>query len=137
APALSAGTLQLRISSSDYQEAKNVNTVGRKIKPNTRTAAVRVRVVRAPAVDGLQPSPGVCAARPQRLLVAASAPDGVAAVRFRLDGRALAAARRDGGGVWSASWKRPRPGRHVLEAVARDRVGREATARLVVRRCAG
>ncbi len=114
APALSAGTLQLRISSSDYQEAKNVNTVGSKIKPNTRTAAVRVRVVRAPAVDWLQPSAGVCAARPQRLLVAASAPDGVAAVRFRLDGRALAAARRDGGGVWSASWKRPRPGRHVL-----------------------
>src|SRR5581483_2721005 len=129
APALSAGTLQLRLSSSDYQEAKNVNTVGSKIKPNTRTAAVRVRVVRAPAVDWLQPSAGVCAARPQRLLVAA--------VRFRLDGRALAAARRDGGGVWSASWKRPRPGRHVLEAVARDRVGREATARLVVRRCAG
>jgi hypothetical protein len=136
APALAAGTLQLRISSSDYQEAKNVNTVGSNVEPNTRTAAARVRVVHRPAVDWLQPSAGVCAARRQRLLVAASAPDGIASVRFRLDGRPVAAGRKDGGGVWSATWTRPRRGRHVLEAVARDRAGREATARLVVRRCA-
>ncbi len=135
APALTAGTLRLRVASADYQEAKNVDTVGSNVLPNTRTAAVAVRVVHGPAVDWLRPSAGVCAARPQPLVVAASAPDGIASVRFRVDGRTLAAARKDGGGVWSASWRRPSRGRHALEAVARDRAGHVATARVTVKGC--
>jgi minor extracellular serine protease Vpr len=135
APALAAGTLHLRLASSDYQEAKNVNTIGSKIEPNTRTAAATVRVVRGPAVDWLEPSTGVCAARAQTLLVAAGAPDGIASVRVLLDGRPLASARRRGDGVWTAMWRRPARARHVLEAVARDRSGRDARARVTVRSC--
>jgi subtilisin family serine protease len=134
APALAAGRLRLRAVASDFQEAKNVDTVGSSVEPNTRTAALALRVVRAAAVDWLAPAAGGCAARPQPLLVAASAPAGIASVRVRLDGRPLAAARRDGG-VWAATWRRPARGRHVLLALARDRDGRVASARLSLPAC--
>lgn len=137
APALTAGALRLRVTSSDFQEAKNVNTSGSEIMPNTRTVSVSVRVRRAPAVDWLEPAGGACVERPQALLVAASAPARVAGVRFLLDGRRLAAARRRSAGVWTATWRPAGAarGRHVLEAVVRDRSGRTAAARLFVRRC--
>jgi minor extracellular serine protease Vpr len=136
-PALAAGTLRLRLIASDFQEAKNVNTTGTAIMPNTQTASARIEVVRGPAVDWLQPAARACVATPQRLLVAASSPTGVQGVRFVLDGRRLAEARKGNDGVWSATWRTRGTGRggHVLEAVVRDRAGHTASTRLTVRRC--
>ncbi len=137
APALGAGTLQLRVISSDFEEAKNVNTTGTAIMPNTRTSSVRIHVVRGPAVDWLEPAAQACVAKPQRLLVAASAPAGVKSVRFLLDGHRLPAARKGSSGTWSATWATGRAagGGHLLEAVVQDRAGHTASTRLSVRRC--
>jgi minor extracellular serine protease Vpr len=138
APALKAGTLQLRVISSDYEEAKNVNTTGTSIMPNTRTTAVAVKVVRGPAVDWLDPPPRACVDKQQQLLVAASSPAGVKSVRFLLDGRRIAAGRKSASpGVWQATWHSggAKRGAHVLAAVVDDRGGHTASSRLSVRAC--
>jgi minor extracellular serine protease Vpr len=137
APSLTAGRLHLRLVSSDFQEAKNVNTTGTAIMPNTRTASVRVQVVRGPAVDWLEPAAQVCVARPQRLLVAASAAAGVKSVRFVLDGHRLAPARKRAVDIWTATWKSGTAarGRHLLQAIVHDEAGHTAVALRSVRRC--
>jgi minor extracellular serine protease Vpr len=137
APALAAGTMALRLISSDFEEAKNVNTTGTAIMPNTRTVSVRLHVARGPAVDWLEPAGQACVVKSQQLLVAASSPAGVKSVRFLLDGRALASARKGSAGTWRAWWHSGRAthGRHVLEATVVDRAGHAASARLTVRRC--
>ncbi len=139
APALARGTLTLRITSSDYEEAKNVDTSGTAITPNTRTASARVRVTSGPAVSWLQPTASVCAAGTQKLLLAASAATGVRGVRVLLDGRPLATASKRADRTWTARWRADRAarGRHVLTAVAHDRSGHVARASLRVRRCTG
>ncbi|HET7571536.1 MAG TPA: S8 family serine peptidase [Gaiellaceae bacterium] len=139
APALTRGTVQVRIASSDFQEAKNVDTSGTSIMPNTRTLSVRVHVVRGPAVDWLSPAGGACVAKAQPLVVAASASAGVRSVRFLRDGKAFATGKRLSDRTFRAVWRAAsaRHGRHVLTAVLRDRAGHVARARLAVRRCAG
>jgi hypothetical protein len=84
--------------SSDYQEAKNVDTVGANIMPNTRRATATVRVVAGAALDWLLPAPHACVARRQRLVVAAS---GVHSVVFRVDDGGPVRA-RGSLGIWSA-----------------------------------
>ncbi|MBV8256431.1 MAG: S8 family serine peptidase [Actinobacteria bacterium] len=123
-PALRKGVLHLHLVSSDYQESKNVETTGNDIKPNTRTANVPIRILAGPAVDWLS-----CGSH---LFVAASSPREIASVRFLLDGKPLATARKVGAGLWAAPW---RPHGTVLEAVARDRENHDATARVPVRAC--
>jgi minor extracellular serine protease Vpr len=135
--ALRPGTVRLLVTTSDYEEAKNVDTTGTSVLPNTRTAAVRLRVVRGPAVDWLEPEPRDCVAKSQELLVTASATTGVKGVTFLVDGRRVAAGRRKGDGLWAATWRAGKAsrGRHVLEAVVRDHRGHTAAAQLRVRAC--
>jgi len=138
APSLTAGTVRLLALSSDFEEAKNINTPpSAPIMPNTRTIAVRITVVHGPAVDWLTPPARTCVSKPQRLLVTASASRGVKAVRFLLDGRNLAAGKSQGVGLWDATWRsgKAKRGRHVLDAVVRDRTGHTASALLTVRVC--
>ena len=137
APALKRGTLQVRLASSDYEEAKNVDTTGTAIMPNTRTASVTLRVVAGPAVSWLLPGAGACVAGRQQLLLAASAPAGVRSVRVLLDGHRVAAAAKRGDRTWLAHWRAAgaRKGRHVLTAVVVDRASRAARVTLRVRRC--
>jgi len=137
-PTLKPGLLRLRAVSSDFEEAKNVDTPGTAILPNTRTARARIRVVHGPAVDWLQPSATVCVRGNERLLLAASAPAGVRSVRILLDGHTLASARKRDDRTWTALWRvgSTEIGRHVLTAVAHDRTGHTASARVDVRRCA-
>ena len=68
------GDLQLTIASSDFQEAKNVDTSGTSIMPNTRTVSTRLHVSHGPTVSWLTPAAGVCAAKPQPLLVETARP---------------------------------------------------------------
>jgi hypothetical protein len=116
APVLRAGTLRVTMLSSDYQEAKNVDTVGPSIMPNTRRATAVVRVVARTALDWLVPSSG-CVGRHQLLLVAASSPTGVHGVRFAIDGRSAGRA-HEAHGLWRATVTLG-PGRHVLTARSR------------------
>jgi len=133
-PVLRAGTMRLSMLSADYQEAKNVDTVGTKLLPNTRMKRAPLRVVRGPAVDWLVPRPSVCTTGRVRLMVAASAPDGIRSVRFSAGGRRIALVRRGTLGIWSATATVHRAMR-TLEAAATTRGGRTATARLALGRC--
>jgi len=56
---------------SDYQEAKNINTVGSDIYPNTRFLSTRFTAVNGPTVTWIQPPAHVCALKSERLVVVA------------------------------------------------------------------
>jgi hypothetical protein len=128
-PALKAGGLRLRMISSDYQEAKNVDTEGSQIMPNTRTRTVALRVVSDVTVNWLV---GTC----KLLEVAAGSPRRVSAVRFSVDGRVVATARHGAQGIWTAAARLSR-GRHAVVATAVDNSGRTAVAKRMVRACGG
>jgi len=134
-PALTPGKTAIRIQSSDFEEAKNVDTAGTNIMPNTRYVSTSVRVVSGPAVSWVLPGAKACLAKGTQLAAAASAAGGLKRVRFELDGRPAGAARL-AGGLWSATLgRRPAKGRHVLTAIAADRLGRSATARQTISSC--
>ena len=126
-PTLEAGTVRLRMISSDYQEAKNVDTEGAQIMPNTRTRTVTLRVVSRVTVNWLV---GTC----RQLEVAAGSPRGVTAVRFAVAGRVIATARHGVHGVWTAAVRLSR-GAHLVVATAVDSRGRTAVATRMVRAC--
>jgi hypothetical protein len=136
AAALRPGKLRLAVLSSDFEEAKNINTTGNAIMPNTSVTVIRLKVVRGPAVTWLQPAKFDCIAKSQQLLVTASATAGVKSVRFLLDGHAVAKGRRSGDGIWSGKLSGSESkGRHELEALVTDRHGHTATDQLSLRRC--
>ncbi|HEY3544431.1 MAG TPA: hypothetical protein VGK79_17980, partial [Gaiellaceae bacterium] len=131
--ALRAGSTRLHMAASDFQEAKNVDTMGSSIMPNTRTRTTALRVVAGVTVDWLLPAAGVCAGR--RLLeVVAGSPARVRLVRFAVDGRVVATDRSGAQGVWAASARLTR-GRHALTATAVDGRGRTAGSRRMVSVC--
>ena len=134
-PALAAGTtVRTKMIASDYQEAKNIDTIGPSIMPNTRTSVAAMRVVRGVAVDWLAPVRGRLRAMPAaRAVVAASAPGRVASVRFAVDGRQVAVDRSDDQGVWSAGLPALKHGAHTLTATAVAANGGRASARRKVR----
>ena len=137
APALESGAVKLRFVSSDYQEAKNIDTVGPSIMPNTRFAQASVTVVAGTAVDWIAPVANACLEQQQRLVVAASSTRHVSLVRFTLDGRRVAVVRHASSGLWSANVPASKlaKGRHTLRAVASDSKGAMASARRIVRVC--
>jgi hypothetical protein len=87
APRLRAGRLRIAFLASDNQEAKNANTYGGDVLPNTRIAGRQLRVVRRATLTWLTPLAGRCAPRQVQLLVSASATRRIQAVRC--DGRRL------------------------------------------------
>jgi hypothetical protein len=135
-PVLRPGTVRLQMVSSDYQEAKNVDTIGPSIMPNTRTASARVRIVNGVTVNWLLPESGTCAKNPQRLAVVASAPGRVTSVRYVVDGKRVAVVREGDLGVWTAHVSLAR-GSHVAVATAVGLQGDFASARRTVRVCRG
>jgi hypothetical protein len=90
-------------------------------------------------VDWLAPANGECALSAQRVIVAASAPSGVATVRFAVDGKRAAVVRKSNQGVWttSVSFGSRIGGRHTVLATAVDKHGRTASQRRIVRVCRG
>jgi hypothetical protein len=138
-PALSAGTsVRTKMISSDFQEAKNIDTVGPGIMPNTRVGTAQLRVVAGPAVDWLSPSANTCVEKRQRLVVAASAARPLAAVRFAVDGRRFAVARAGEQGLWRATLPaRLAHGTRTLTATAVDVRGERASATRTIHACNG
>jgi subtilisin family serine protease len=118
-PTLAAGTtVRTKMIASDYQEAKNIDTIGPSIMPNTRTSFAGMRVVRGVAVDWLTPTAGACVQSGTRVFVAASAPRRVTSVRFAVDGRQFAVDRTGDQGIWSARLPTLKQGAHTLTAAA-------------------
>ena len=133
APAKTTAT----IVASDFQEAKNVNTSGDNIMPNTNFAAARIRAVNAPTIQWLYPERRECAAARTQLVAVGGSTKAIRSVRF-LDGRrTIATVRRSTAGLYGTTWRTAgaTKGRHVLRAVIRDAAGRTATAERVVRIC--
>jgi minor extracellular serine protease Vpr len=137
APKLAAGKSSALIVASDFQEAKNVNTFGRDIMPNTTFRTTRLAAVAGPTISWLEPESRACVARKERLLVVAESPRRIRAVRFFDGARRLATVRRGTAGLYAKDWstKGVKPGRHLLRAVAIDRRGKRFSALRTVRVC--
>jgi hypothetical protein len=137
APRIPRGRTTAVVQASDYQEAKNVQTFGRNVLPNTRFQVVRLRAVRGTAVSWLLPTQGACVRGTTPLLVTVSSTRRVAAVRFFDGARRIGVDRRGTAGLYSALWRarRARRGRHLLRAVVVTRGGGRAVATRRVRVC--
>src|SRR5439155_9165882 len=82
AAALPAGRTRAVLSASDFQEAKNVNSVGDDILPNTRFRPVSITGVSGPALTWVSPAANQCVGQTAGLVVVASSTKPVCSVRF-------------------------------------------------------
>jgi hypothetical protein len=122
------GRTAATLEASDFQETKNVNTAGSEIMPNTAFKPVRIAAAARPAVTWLAPNPSAgCVKGSVALVVAASAPKRIAAVRFYDGKRRIATDRTGEAELFVATWKagKAKRGAHVLRAVARGASARE------------
>jgi hypothetical protein len=134
---LRVGRRQLNASAGDFQEAKNVDSVGEDLLPNTAFASGSLRVVNGPTVAWLDPEVRACMPRRAQLTVIADASTSLRSVRFLDGSRGIATVKRRGGGLFGAVWQngQARKGRHLLRAIVIDAQGRKAEAQRVVRIC--
>jgi len=135
APALRAGRTPAIVSASDNQEAKNVNTSGEEIMPNTGFRSAPLTVVRRPTLTWLVPEESECLPRVARMTVVAGATSRIRSVSFFDGSRRVATARRGEAGLYTATWRPRGNGRHRLRAVVRDAGGRTAAASRPARVC--
>jgi hypothetical protein len=137
APRLRAGRPRLDAVAADYQEAKNLNTTGTNILPNTSFGSYRLRVVAGPTVTWLAPEMRECASRQTPLLAVAGSTASIRSVTFFDGKRRIARDRRGPAGLFDGTWRSrgAHKGRHLLRAVVLDAKGRRATAERVVRVC--
>jgi subtilisin family serine protease len=135
APAFKAGRTNLIFEASDYQEAKNINTVGDAIYPNTAFKQVRLKVVNGPTVSWIEPPAASCALKSDRLLVVGDSTKKVTSVTFTDNGRKVGVDKT--GPVYSVAWKTGtlKKGTHHLAAKLVDAAGHAATAGRNVRVC--
>ena len=135
--ALRKGNVRAGMESSDYQEAKNIDTIGPSIMPNTRVLFTKLHVVAGAAVDWLLPTAGVCGQRRQELVVAASGPGGISSVRFSVDGKRRAVVHKGVEGLWVTNVSLSK-GQHTIVATALAKKGKPtASARRTLRTCRG
>jgi hypothetical protein len=132
-----AGRTQAVISASDYQEAKNINSVGDDILPNTSFRAVAITGVSGPALTWVAPALNQCVSRTAALIVAASSSRRISSVRFFVDGKQIDVDRNGADGIYTGSWgtRLVPAGSHVLSALATDVGGRTLSATRAVRVC--
>ena len=131
------GRTRAVLSASDFQEAKNVNSVGANILPNTAFRAVQVTGVSGPALSWVTPAENECVGRTAGLVVVASSTRRVTAVRFLVDGKQVDIDRRGEADVFTGSWSTSHAptGRHELRATATDAGGGTLSAVRHVRVC--
>ena len=137
APKLKAGRTTTIIQASDYQEAKNINTVGNDIYPNTAFKRTTLRVVNGPTVTWLSPPSGVCALKQERLVVIADSTTHVKRVVFSDGGQRVGVDTTGPSGIYSVPWKTANAakGAHRLAARVVDASGRTAAGTVRVRVC--
>jgi hypothetical protein len=137
ADTLDAGRPHVLMLASDYQEAKNVNTIGANALPNTTIKTGSITVVDGPAITWIAPQASVCAAKKERLVVLASDTARISSVTF-FDGARKVATERNGiADLYAANWSTARlpKGPHVLRAVVADKAGQHSAASRTVRVC--
>jgi hypothetical protein len=138
APPITRATTRGTLSAADFQETKNVNTIGANALPNTAFAPVAIKAVKGPSLSWLLPNTPACVRGASTdLLVVADSTAAVSSVTFR-DGRKRIGLDRTGdSGLYSMNWKLAgvRKARHVLTATVLDRAGRTYAARQAVRVC--
>jgi hypothetical protein len=137
APKLRTGTTRAIIAASDYQEAKNIDTVGTDLLPNTSFKLGKLKVVNGPAVTWIEPPANACAITKDRLVAVADSTTKITKVQF-FDGTRLVGTRKSGpGGIFSVPWSTRGldKGKHSMTVVAVDRSGRKAVARRQLRVC--
>jgi minor extracellular serine protease Vpr len=136
APKFKAGKTNMITMVSDYQEAKNINTVGDSIYPNTRFLLTKVTAVSGPTVTWIEPPAHVCAFKSDRLVVVADSTKKVKQVAFTDNGKPVGVA-KTGSGVYAVTWKtgKLKTGTHKLLATVTDAAGRTAAAGRVLRVC--
>jgi hypothetical protein len=138
APPLRRAQTRGTLSAADFQETKNVNTIGANVLPNTRFAPASIKAVNGPSLSWLLPNTPACIrGGTTDLLVVADSTRAVRSVTFR-DGRKRIGLDRTGtSGLYNISWKlaNARKARHVLTATALDLAGRTYSARQAVRVC--
>jgi minor extracellular serine protease Vpr len=134
---LNAGHPRVVLLASDYQESKNVSTIGANALPNTTIKSATLTVVNGPAITWITPQAGACAAKTQRLNVLASDTSTISAVTFYDGSTKVATVKAGGADIYGANWKTGRlaRGRHALRAVVTDRAGHKAVANRGVRVC--
>jgi hypothetical protein len=138
APKLSKGKTTGVLSVADFQEAKNINTPGDDIYPNTAFRPVRISAVAGPALTWVLPFSRGCAdGKSDRLVVTASSTTKVNRVVFRADGVRVGVDRSGAAGIFAVTWNtsRLKKGVHKLSATAFDRSGRTDTAGRTVSVC--
>ena len=125
------------VSASDNQEAKNVNTIGANVLPNTNFRGAKIAVVKKPTVTWLVPRKNACLRATTRLVVVAGSTKTLKNVVFRADKKKLGSKKADAAGIAFADWKakQAKKGKHVLRATVRDASGRTVTASRNVRVC--
>ncbi len=137
APKLRPGATRLIMEASDYQEAKNIDTIGPDLLPNTAFKVNKLDVVDGPAVTWIEPDANACTVKHERLLVVAGSTTKVAKVQF-FDGTHLIGTDKTGpGGVYSVPWSTVglANGQHHLTASVVDSSGRTAVAARQLRVC--
>jgi hypothetical protein len=132
---LKAGRVSMRLVAADNQESKNVNTVSKRLMPNTTFKRVNIRVINGPTVAWLDPLNGSCVSGRTQLAVLASDTKAISSVGFFAGGRQIGRVRENSAGIYRQTWSASGKGRRVLTAVVSDTAGREARAKRVVRIC--
>ncbi len=125
------------VSASDNQEAKNVNTIGANVLPNTNYRAAKIVVVNKPTLTWLVPGKNQCLRSTTRLVVVAGSNKTLKPVVFRADAKKVGTKKADAAGLAFTDWKakQAKKGKHVLRATVRDAAGRTVTAVRRVRVC--
>jgi hypothetical protein len=136
APALRTGKRQVQASAADFQEAKNVDSVGDELLPNTAFAGGPVNVVDGPTITWLTPEIRECVPARTPLTVLAGSTAAIRSIKFFNGKKPVATVRRGAAGIYGTTWRRGgAKGRYMLRAVVTDAKGRTAEAQRVARGC--
>jgi hypothetical protein len=134
APPLKAGPARAIFFANDYQETKNVNSVGGNLFPNSTFQRARVAVVNGAAVTWLLPGARGCATRKVELAASGGSTARTTSVVFRDGRRTIARLHRNSAGLYITTWHATK-GVHRLTVTLDDARGRSATARRRVDVC--
>ncbi len=137
APKLTPGTRRTVVVASDYQEAKNIDTVGSNLYPNTAFRRTKLKVVDGPAVSWIEPPANVCALKHDRLTVVAGSTTKVMSASFSDGSHTIGTDKSGPGGVFSVAWNTSSlaKGKHLLSVTVVDRSGRKAASGRLIRVC--
>jgi hypothetical protein len=137
APALKPGKTAATVEASDYQEAKNINTIGNALMPNTEIRKAKLTVVAGPTLTWLTPPATGCTTKTADLAVVAGSAKQVKKVTFADDGKTIGVDRSGPAGIFNHNWNtaKLRKGVHHLTATLVDAAGHTASAGRQVKIC--